>query len=94
MVSSALFRNAVISIGVIVCVLNLLILTTRTKSSDFLSKPAVLGRGIFDNYDVDVNHEASEEDVNELDGCYHVFLDVGSNTGNQVTRSFLFLPQK
>ena len=29
-----------------------------------------------------------ESDFNELDGCYHVYLDVGSNVGNQVMFSF------
>ena len=24
-------------------------------------------------------------EINELDGCYHVYLDLGSNIGNQVS---------
>ena len=32
-------------------------------------------------------------EINELDGCYHVYLDLGSNIGNQVSflRSFLVI---
>jgi len=29
-----------------------------------------------------------ESDFNELDGCYHVYLDVGSNVGNQIRKLF------
>jgi len=36
-------------------------------------------------------YEAEEEDSNPLDGCYHVYLDVGSNVGVQVRK--LFEPQ-
>ena len=56
------------------------------KKSQFLSHPVVFGQeySIYDsNYDdyTDVNEK------NELDGCYHVYLDVGSNIGNQVSYS-------
>lgn len=32
-------------------------------------------------------------EINELDGCYHVYLDLGSNIGNQVSflKSFLVI---
>ena len=26
------------------------------------------------------------DEINELDGCYHVYLDLGSNIGNQVSQ--------
>ena len=28
------------------------------------------------------------DDINELDGCYHVYLDLGSNIGNQVRKIY------
>ena len=86
MVPPVILRNSVILIVVFISVLNVLIFTARTKNADFMSKPSVLGQGVIDNFDKDVLHEASDEDANELDGCYHVFLDVGSNIGNQVRK--------
>lgn len=40
---------------------------------------------IKDNSRLNVIGDISEEDeVNELDGCFHIYLDVGTNVGIQV----------
>ena len=40
---------------------------------------------IKDNSRLDVIGDIFEEDeVNELDGCFHIYLDVGTNVGIQV----------
>ena len=32
--------------------------------------------------------DSNNQDANILDGCYHVYLDVGSNTGVQVRKLY------
>jgi hypothetical protein len=54
----------------------------RQSSYNFLSRPTTF-RQLIDNPD-EPFREYDDADFNELDGCYHVYLDVGSNIGNQV----------
>ena len=61
------------------CLANLFIYIEKHRNP-FLSQPSVFGQGIID----DKNENIENLEHNELDGCYHVFLDVGSNIGNTV----------
>ena len=52
----------------------------KRNSLGFLSQPNFFGSAQeSDNF-------GGEAEINELDGCYHVFIDVGSNIGNQVRK--------
>jgi len=70
------------------CLVNVLVLIDRTNYSDskFLSLPSIFGQGIVDEINDYKDEYPSER--NELDGCYHVFLDVGSNIGNTVRKVY------
>jgi hypothetical protein len=75
---------------VIFSVANLLVLLSNhyyydggQSSYNFLSRPTTFGQSVIDNPD-EPFREYDDADFNELDGCYHVYLDVGSNIGNQV----------
>ncbi len=65
---------------------NLCILLLSHQSQNYLSRPSILGQGI-------INQECEDNEFldpsNELDGCYHVYLDVGSNIGNQVNCKYI-----
>jgi hypothetical protein len=79
---------------VIFSVANLLVLLSNhyyydggQSSYNFLSRPTTFGQSVIDNPD-EPFREYDDADFNELDGCYHVYLDVGSNIGNQVRKLY------
>lgn len=79
---STSLRQFVIVVLTIFSLVNLIVIVKHHEKiqDSFLSTPSVFGQGI-------VNDPKESEffgEENELDGCYHVFLDVGSNIGNTV----------
>jgi len=61
------------------------VLISRNNHSDskFSSPPS-----IFAFNEISDNENENPTEKNELDGCYHVFLDVGSNIGNTVRKVY------
>ena len=86
MSSRSLHRQISIVLLISFCIVNVLVLISRNNHSDskFSSPPS-----IFAFNEISDNENENPTEKNELDGCYHVFLDVGSNIGNTV-RSFIF----
>lgn len=69
------------------CVVNLIVLVIVRNQSDsnFLSLPTIFGQAFVDDLS---DYEDWQYSNNELDGCYHVFIDVGSNIGNTVRKVY------
>ena len=83
-----LLRQIVTVLLLSFCLVNLFVLVIlRRNQSDgnFLSLPTIFGQGYIDDLS---DYEDLQLSTNELDGCYHVFLDVGSNIGNTVSHFF------
>ena len=72
------------------CLVNLIVLVIVRNQSDrnFLSLPTIFGQAFVDDLS---DYEDWQYSNNELDGCYHVFIDVGSNIGNTVRNTFHYL---
>ena len=83
--AKTLFRYSFLAILVFFGLFNVFIyLDHRGNSIDeYFSKPKIFGLGYLEST-INPNSEEHVEE-NEFDGCYHVFLDVGTNIGNQVS---------
>ena len=72
---------------VVLLLISILLLTHPDKKSNFLSQPVIFGEDYFYNDVLDDEDQLlymANDGKNELDGCYHVYLDVGSSIGNTV----------
>ena len=80
--------SVLLTTALLILSLCMLILPSK-RQSQFLSQPVTYGQNL-EYYDIDevfdphLNEDIMDKEENELDGCYHVYLDVGSNVGNQV----------
>ena len=70
------------------CLVNLIVVVIVRNQSDsnFLSLPTIFGQAFVDDLS---DYEDWQYSNNELDGCYHVFIDVGSNIGNTVRNTLI-----
>jgi len=79
-----LLRPMLIVLLLSFCLVNLIVLVivrNQSDSNNFLSLPTIFGQAFVDDLS---DYEDWQYSNNELDGCYHVFIDVGSNIGNTV----------
>ena len=80
--------SVLLTTALLILSLCMLILPSK-RQSQFLSQPVTYWQNL-EYYDIDevfdphLNEDIMDKEENELDGCYHVYLDVGSNVGNQV----------
>lgn len=90
MSSRSLSRQIQIVLLVSFCLLNVFVIIIRKNHSDsdkFFSLPSIFGQGYIDEIS-DFEEDEYPTERNELDGCYHVFLDAGSNIGNTVRKLY------
>lgn len=87
MTRRSLNRQILIVLLVSFFLANVFVLIIRRNHSDskFFSLPTIFGQGFVDELS---DNEDFKHSNNELDGCYHVFLDVGSNIGNTVRKIY------
>ena len=91
MTSRYLLRQIFIVLLSSFCLVSLIMLIIRWNFMDHVSFLTDLTQKSFR---VDFEQEISannSESTNELDGCYHIFLDVGSNIGNTVRKYSLLV---
>ena len=80
--------SVLLTIALLILSLCMLILPSK-RQSKFMSQPVTFGQNleyydIDEVFDVHLSEDRMDKEENELDGCYHVYLDVGTNIGNQV----------
>jgi len=82
----SLSRQILIVFLVSFCLVNVVLIIRRNHSdSKFFSLPNIFGQGFVDDLS---DYDDFQNPTNELDGCYHVYLDVGSNIGNTVRKVY------